>query len=786
MRMSLNRLAIRFLPALMRTVLWVAALAATLPSPAQTPSQNRTIVAIEFEGLAGSSQEQLLGRIGSRVGDPYSAAAIREDLRRLDPVVRTARVEANDLPEGGVRVRFIIEEYPRLRELAILGNERLPTDRIQSLLGLEPGAVLEDRLLDRLRGSLLNEYQMLGLPEAQVRLHVLDVETDPAAAGEAGPRADLQVAINEGRQVRVEDVIIEGNESFSGLRLRQRMETRGSWGPLRNYYSDTVFMDDLLRLRDFYAGQGYLDARVERGLFEERESGGKAVVSPVVLITEGQRYRFGPVQLSGVTMFAAEDARAPFAAIEGEYFTARRFSQAMNSLRELYFNHGLLTTRFTPRFEPDSAQARLAIEIEVTEGERIYVNRIRLARPEFPELEEEPGWFERWYEQFRPEVRDEVILREILLEPGDVYDRSLERDSLRRLARLNVFKPEELRIESEPSGQSGLHDMVVEVEEAVTGDLVGGVGYGDVTGLFVFGRFEERNVGGRADVLRLSAMLGTRDSRASISYLDRHFGESLDSMLYEVFFQTLRRTGYDARTGGVNVEWSRPLDHNWRLFLLGRLEYVDLRERRGIDAAEDLDQNYGVATARLRLVEDVRGPVGRPYTEGHLQAFGIEAGYAGAALVRLEAERDQYFPIHERLTYRLTASAAAMPFDRDRVPIHERYFLGGSHDLRGFRYRGAGYFDADERRVPIGGAARLLVRNELIFPIADPIRGVIFADAGMLGETPWSWQSPRVSAGTGLRFDLQQVQVAVDLAAPLVRRGRDRTQFFHFSLQSQF
>jgi outer membrane protein assembly factor BamA len=60
---------------------------------------------------------------------------------------------------------------------------------------------------------------------------------------------------------------------------------------------------------------------------------------------------------------------------------------------------------------------------------------------------------------------------------------------------------------------------------------------------------------------------------------------------------------------------------------------------------------------------------------------------------------------------------------------------------------------------------------------------VSFVDVGDLGRSPVSWQVPRVSTGTGLRFNLRQVQVAVDVAMPLVKQDHDRTQFFHFSMQ---
>jgi outer membrane protein insertion porin family len=154
--------------------------------------------------------------------------------------------------------------------------------------------------------------------------------------------------------------------------------------------------------------------------------------------------------------------------------------------------------------------------------------------------------------------------------------------------------------------------------------------------------------------------------------------------------------------------------------------------------------------------------------------------------VRLEAARDQYLPVTEELTYRLNAFAGLMPYSASTVPIQERYFLGGDTDMRGFKFHGAGYFDSADNRVPIGGAGKLLAQNELHFPIVDPISGVGFVDVGTLGKNPLSWQAPRASVGTGLRFDLHSVQVALDLALPVVVQTNDQKRYFHFSIQTQF
>lgn len=761
-------------------------LVAAIPfvASAQSEFEGKPIREIVFSGLTASKPEQLQRILKSKVGQPYRALTIRDDLARLAREVRTASADARILADGGVRVTFSVVESPVLNKIHVIGNKKIKTARIESLVEKKAGDKIDEDFLVRVRSSILNQYHTLGMPQAEVKLDLVDVPRKDNAA----PAADLQVLVNEGRQIKVEDVIIRGNQAFTATRLRMNMVTKGSFSFVKNYYDDPIFENDLVILRDFYKAHGYYDARVERGVFEERGADAdKATVSPVIEIQEGQRYRFGDISVRGVHLWPQADADAPFAGLKGQYYDAAALTRAIVKLQNLYFDHGYLTTSFRETEEPDPKAATLNITISVAEGQKISVGKLRVVRPEFIASPEKPNWFRRWWEKKTPPVQDEVIAQEILLKPGDVYNKRLERDSVRRLARLDVFDTteEKLKAYNKPTTDPDIHDMVVELQEKDTGIANVGVGYGDATGPYVYGRIRETNYGGRADIIDSGLLLGTRDTRAWASYFDRHFRGGPDSLQNSLFYQILHRPGYDARTGGYNIEYGRELSEDWRMYVRGRLEYVNLSPARRVHAAEDLNRSYPVITGRVGWINDTRGPIGGYPTEGALQSYATEIGYAGGPLARLETEQELYTKLTDFWTWRFDAVAGLMPYDREEVPIHERYFLGGSQDMRGFSYRGAGYFDKKDDDVPIGGAAKFLVHNELMRPIVDPLAGVLFVDVGDLGRSPISWQVPRVSTGAGLRLSLRQVIVAVDVAAPLVKQDHDETQFFHFSIRGE-
>ena len=756
-------------------------LALILPAwTAHAQYDGEPIAQVEILGLIDRQAEKILPRLRTQAGKTYNSVLVGEDLTDLSAMMRTATVQVEPAADrAGIVVRFLVSEFPRLRQIQIIGNESLKTERAERLVDLNPGDVLGERTQNRIRRSFENEYKALGRPAAEIKLNLIDVDVD---AGEA-PQADLQIVIEEGRQILIDDVRIEGNEAFGDMRLRAVMQTKGSWAFLKNYYAEKMFEEDLVRIQDLYMALGYFDARVERGMFEERTVKNKSILTPVVRIEEGERYRFGDARIRGARLFSHAELLEIFDQLKDKPYDARTFARALEQVRSLYLDHGLLTTELQPQYEYDETDQRIDVLLEIQEKDRIYIGNVRIQEPSTA-TEPETG-FRGWYQGFAPPIKGEVIGRELLLKPGDIYNKSLERESLHRLSHMGVFETESLNIYNEPTAEAGVQNLVVAYREAATGTASIGVGFGDASGAFIYGSYVERNWGGNADVLSLTANLGQRDSGAELSYLNRHIGETNNSLFGRIFFQALARPGYRANTGGVNAEWGRPLRNRWKMALMGRIEYVGLSERDGYHAKEDLNKGYPLVTARLRFEQDTRLPLGQRPREGYQQQYSAELGYAGGPLARFNASRDQYWRVSERLTYRLAANAGLMPYDRGTVPIHERYFLGGSEDMRGFRYRGAGYFDSKDEDVPIGGAAKILVRNELHFPLFDPISGVVFADVGALGRSPISWQVPRVSTGLGLAFDMKNVDVAIDLAVPLTAQGDDQTSFFHFSLQSR-
>jgi outer membrane protein insertion porin family len=120
--------------------------------------------------------------------------------------------------------------------------------------------------------------------------------------------------------------------------------------------------------------------------------------------------------------------------------------------------------------------------------------------------------------------------------------------------------------------------------------------------------------------------------------------------------------------------------------------------------------------------------------------------------IKLSLEHNRYYALHRfrDTIYSLSGRVGlATPFGgRTSLPISERFFAGGSRDLRGFGFEEAGpTILVPERNTagdiirnadgtpklmlsPLGGNAVLVINNELRFPIWRSLGGAVFSDTG--------------------------------------------------------
>ncbi len=130
---------------------------------------------------------------------------------------------------------------------------------------------------------------------------------------------------------------------------------------------------------------------------------------------------------------------------------------------------------------------------------------------------------------------------------------------------------------------------------------------------------------------------------------------------------------------------------------------------------------------------------------------------------------------------------------RDRVPIFDRWFLGGLYSLRGYRYRDVGPHDQFDE--PLGGNTYWFGSVEYSIPIIERLRFAMFYDIGNVYRQPFSFNSEgrgiyNDNWGIGLRINIPLLgPLRLDYGFPLThdKNLSDKGRFnFGVGFQSRF
>jgi len=121
--------------------------------------------------------------------------------------------------------------------------------------------------------------------------------------------------------------------------------------------------------------------------------------------------------------------------------------------------------------------------------------------------------------------------------------------------------------------------------------------------------------------------------------------------------------------------------------------------------------------------------------------------------------------------------------DSTEVPLFDRFFIGGSRSVRGFRNRDIG--PIDDNSEPLGGETMFYQNTELTFPIMDRVRGAVFNDVGALDGIAYHYQNAverelNAAIGVGLRLNLPIGPLRLDYAIPYKDQGYNHSNTGHF------
>jgi outer membrane protein insertion porin family len=331
-------------------------------------------VVVEIKDVAGPSEKmKRLARslIDIQEGKPFSADHL---FRSIEALKRSGLYSEISVPDPDwetppLRLLFRLTPFPRIREIHIKGGFPLLEREIRNVMTITVG--------DAFRPGSLPEQEEY-VRELFANEGYIRPEVD--AGWEEVPGKNhvaVKIEIEEGPFYHLEKVRLAGNDSFSDLRLKMRLNTYLSsklWGGPSRFVPEDL-TEDIKTLRQFYRGKGYCEVELSEKV-EKDERTGRVVLS--IEVKEGPRYK---VDFAGNEVFWGFTLDNELVIFTEGNENGFGLSKSLRNIRERYRQAGYLDAKVSSTEEEKKAwkQGVRAITIVIDEGPRYIVEEVEIS-----------------------------------------------------------------------------------------------------------------------------------------------------------------------------------------------------------------------------------------------------------------------------------------------------------------------------------------------------------------------------------------------------------------------
>ncbi len=721
------------------------------------------IVKVTIVGLKRLTEEEVLGNIVSREGTLPYEKFLAEDVKSItnmgyfeDVTVLTRKVQ------GGNEVIFTVKERPLVREVRVVGNDKISSKDLFEVITVKPPKVLS---IKDVKDSLENVKELYY--GKQYYSATVDYKVEPISEDEIA----VEFAISEGERMMIKKITFIGNDKISGRTIEKGLANKHKgwfwWLSDRGKFRKEEMDTDVERITAVYFDNGYLEAVVEPPVVEMKDDD----IFITYKISEGRQFRIGTVDVSGDLIVAKELLTEKLTAKSGDVFSRLNIITDIDNIVTDYNNEGYALVDVQPKTALDSEKLIVDIDYVIVKGKKTYFERINIGG--------------------NVKTLDKVIRRELKFAEGDLFNGDDLQRSREKVNNLGYFDEVNFAVERGSSDDKVV--VNIDVKEKPTGLISAGLGYSSIAELTGMLRVQETNLFGRGYRVSVSAEFSSITTNYSGVIIDPYFLDTNLTVSLKVYNLTRAYDTYDAETLGFELGFGYPIWSDTSLFVSYIFNDVNLFNIEA-DADEDIwDYEGHTLTSGIEaaIIHDTRDNTFDP-TSGSVNSLSVfYAGIGGDEYyVKAVAESNWYFPVVWKLVFHPRLEVGYIqPLTGKNVPIYARFFAGGLNSLRGFKPSSVGPKDPDTGEY-LGGNKEILVNLELIFPLFEDIKmkGVVFFDTGNVwGEDEeWNFGDLRYSIGAGIRWVSPLGPIRVEWGYNLEPRDDENQAEWNFSVGTSF
>lgn len=504
------------------------------------------VAQIKVEGVKYLDEDVLLQLSGLSEGQSIIVPgdAITKAVKKLyaEGLFSDVKIMADKIVDGKIYLRIFLQERPRLSKVVYIGSKKSDTKKLKERLKLQAGVQVTDNLIMNTKYLVEKYYKEKGFYQIKVDIAQRDDKDKPN-------NIILDIVVKRKNKIKISNVFIAGNDEVKASKLKGAMK-KTKEKSLINFFKSAKFIksnyeEDKFLLLEKYNNLGYRDAII---VSDSVVPVSDKRVNIYLKVKEGPKYYFNNLSWVGNSVYPSDALSRQLKIVKGDTYNSslleKRLKTDDRSVHNQYLDNGYLFCDIMP-VETVVGKDSIDVEFRVMERQQATINKVII--------------------EGNNTTHEHVARRELFTYPGDLFSKSMIIRSVRELAQLGHFDPEQIVPTPKPNMENGTVDIVYSLSEKANDqiELSGGWGGGMIIGSvgLKLSNFSIRNAlnpkawrpipRGDGQTLSLKAQTnGKYYTSFSASFMEPWLGgKKRNSLSTSVYYthQTGYASGYDPR-----------------------------------------------------------------------------------------------------------------------------------------------------------------------------------------------------------------------------------------------
>ena len=718
-----------------------------------------TVKEIRFESLIHISSEVAKEMIKIKEGDELDIEKVDSSIKILFKQGYFKDIWVTE--ESGV-LTFHFREKPVIAKVDITGFGSGKEDEVLEAINIHKGDIYDIKKIEAAKKQIIKYLEQDGFFDS-----IVEAKTEELNPGSL----KLDLIVSKGENIIIKKINLCGAkkldyDDFEPYIANKEKEFLGwLWGRNDGKLKVNELELDSFRIKDLYMKEGYLDATVSTPYLRAFYDGYFADLT--YMISEGKVYRIRSIDIKlSEPVIKVQKLKEDMRVRVGKIFNIDKLRDDLKSIEKKIADLGYAYVRVYPDIKKDKKNAKADIIINVIPGQKVYINEVRISG--------------------NTRTIDRVIRREMYLSAGDLYSYTDLKDSTNALRRTGYF--DSVTITKKKVADNRI-DLLVKVEEAHTGSIIGGIGYGSYDGLLLNASVSDKNVFGSGIEVGLDLDYSSKTTKGSLYFANPRVFDSIYSLSGSIFNKTYELYEYDEDKKGLNLTIGRKFGR----FIRGSISY-ELQESELSNVSDTLDTElYRIGkTIKSSIAPSVSYNSTDDYflpRSGILASASFEfAGLGGdEKFLKNHYSFSYFYGLEDIIDYDLILRYKAklsLAVDNGYLPVNEKFYMGGMKSVRGYK---SGSLSPKNSSGDLVGGNRMFANSvEASIPLikSAKMRMLFFLDYGMIGED--SFDINRAGTGTGIEWISPLGPIQLIYAFPIGSEEDDQTSSFEFTLGRRF